>query len=231
MDLELANELIFTRPWTEIANARLSILNTTSELVAFKIKTTAPRQYIVRPNCGLLHPHKSIEVRVIRQPFPTDPPEDYRCKDKFLVESIRVTKEMDTKDMQGLWSYVDTQMRHAVQQHKLRCMLVLPDETTMDQKILRRESEVACEKLVRSSIYTEQIAFETAIEHINQDLKALQRQINEHATALRSIEEWRTANSHTSTKTVKMTRRYPSYVLILTALLAGVMAYVLRKEI
>lgn len=36
--------------------------NPTDQPILFKIKTTAPKRYCVRPNSGLLEPHNSLEV-------------------------------------------------------------------------------------------------------------------------------------------------------------------------
>jgi hypothetical protein len=36
-----------------------------SQLVAFKVKTTAVKRYVVRPNVGILLPGKSVEVQVL----------------------------------------------------------------------------------------------------------------------------------------------------------------------
>lgn len=43
--------------------------------MAFKIKTTSPKHYVVRPNVGLIGPMGEQEVEVLLQPR----------KDKFLV--------------------------------------------------------------------------------------------------------------------------------------------------
>ena len=53
-----------------------------SSYVAFKIKTTAPKRYCVRPNSGLLAPDDIMDVKVMLQPGGTDE------KHKFQVQTL-----------------------------------------------------------------------------------------------------------------------------------------------
>lgn len=41
-------------PFTEVVTSTLTLRNPTNDPVIFKVKTTAPKQYCVRPNSGLL---------------------------------------------------------------------------------------------------------------------------------------------------------------------------------
>ena len=43
-----------TGPFTEVVTSTLKLKNPTKDSVIFKVKTTAPKQYCVRPNSGLL---------------------------------------------------------------------------------------------------------------------------------------------------------------------------------
>lgn len=54
--------------------------------VCFKIKTTAPRRYCVRPNSGTIEPKSTVEIAVTLQPFSYDINE--KNKHKFMVQSI-----------------------------------------------------------------------------------------------------------------------------------------------
>jgi hypothetical protein len=55
-------ELGFHRPFTVEVSEVLKIRNPNSHPVAFKVKTTAPKQYCVRPNSGRVEPGKEVEV-------------------------------------------------------------------------------------------------------------------------------------------------------------------------
>lgn len=71
--------------------------NSTDTAVAFKVKTTAPKLYCVRPNSGRIGPGESVEVSVLLQPMKEDPPLGTKCKDKFLVQSVLITHDREMK--------------------------------------------------------------------------------------------------------------------------------------
>ena len=49
-------------PFTDVVTAELKLYNPTEKQICFKVKTTAPKHYCVRPNSGLLEPEGSITV-------------------------------------------------------------------------------------------------------------------------------------------------------------------------
>uniref|UniRef100_A0A4W5JS73 Vesicle-associated membrane protein-associated protein A n=1 Tax=Hucho hucho TaxID=62062 RepID=A0A4W5JS73_9TELE len=64
--------------------------------VCFKVKTTAPRRYCVRPNSGIIDAGATVTVSVMLQPFDYDPNE--KSKHKFMVQSIFVPPEESELD-------------------------------------------------------------------------------------------------------------------------------------
>lgn len=49
-------------PFTDVVTATLKLTNPTDRNVCFKVKTTAPRRYCVRPNSGIIDAGTSINV-------------------------------------------------------------------------------------------------------------------------------------------------------------------------
>lgn len=49
-------------PFNQAVASHMSLTNPTQDNILFKIKTTAPKKYCVRPNCGFLEPGASVEV-------------------------------------------------------------------------------------------------------------------------------------------------------------------------
>ena len=49
-------------PFTDVVTAELKLYNPTDKKICFKVKTTAPKRYCVRPNGGILDPGASISV-------------------------------------------------------------------------------------------------------------------------------------------------------------------------
>lgn len=106
-------------PFTQVVRETLSVKNTISSPIAFKVKTTAPKQYCVRPNSGRVEPGETIEVLgksvshvyllltlVLLQPLKEEPPVDYKCRDKFLVQSVEITADKETLNLAELVSWI-----------------------------------------------------------------------------------------------------------------------------
>jgi hypothetical protein len=84
--LDPPQELKFKGPFEEIVASKLSLTNPTDRPVCFKVKTTAPRRYCVRPNSGTVDPNSTMTVMLLLQPFEFDPHE--KNKHKFMVQSM-----------------------------------------------------------------------------------------------------------------------------------------------
>ena len=79
------------------AQTALRINNLTAENVAFKVKTTTPERYLVKPNHGLIRDGCTAEITIIivstkkkeiLNKFTLNGPFD--CNDKFLVQSATI---------------------------------------------------------------------------------------------------------------------------------------------
>ena len=53
---------LLSGPFNEVVTADLKLTNPSDKTVCFKVKTTAPKRYCVRPNSGVLDPKKSVTV-------------------------------------------------------------------------------------------------------------------------------------------------------------------------
>ncbi|CAK9035944.1 unnamed protein product [Durusdinium trenchii] len=85
LELEPATTLHFCKtPTNTSPNRKLMLINKTSGYVAFKVKTTAPKSYLVRPSAATLGPHSREEVTIILQP----PGEGQNHR--FLVQAVQV---------------------------------------------------------------------------------------------------------------------------------------------
>ncbi|XP_046923875.1 vesicle-associated membrane protein-associated protein B/C isoform X2 [Lynx rufus] len=98
LSLEPQHELKFRGPFTDVVTTNLKLGNPTDRNVCFKVKTTAPRRYCVRPNSGIIDAGASINVSVMLQPFDYDPNE--KSKHKFMVQSMFAPT--DTSDMEAV---------------------------------------------------------------------------------------------------------------------------------
>lgn len=101
----------------------LKVLNNTENYVAFKVKTTSPKKYFVRPNTGVIHPWDSCIIRVTLQAQREYPP-DMQCKDKFLLQSTIVGPNTDVDDLPANTFNKDS--GNSIEDLKLRVAYITP---------------------------------------------------------------------------------------------------------
>ncbi|THU52041.1 hypothetical protein C4D60_Mb06t37410 [Musa balbisiana] len=80
------------------SSCSMQLINKTDHFVAFKVKTTNPKKYCVRPNTGIVLPRSTCDVTVTMQAQKEAPP-DMQCKDKFLLQSVIAEHGVTTKDI------------------------------------------------------------------------------------------------------------------------------------
>lgn len=125
MSVECTSQLGFHRPLTMMVKESLFICNPHEFPIIFKIKTTAPKQYCVRPNSGRIEAGKEIEVFVLFQALKEEPPLDYKCKDKFLIQSI-ILNDKNTTDPQNMLSLFDSVAKEDIYEKKIKCVFLSP---------------------------------------------------------------------------------------------------------
>ncbi|KAH9607107.1 hypothetical protein KSS87_005036 [Heliosperma pusillum] len=101
----------------------LKVINNTEQNVAFKVKTTSPKKYFVRPNTGVLHPWDSCVIRVTLQAQREYPP-DMQCKDKFLLQSTVVSPNSEVDDLPQDTFNKDS--GRAIEERKLKVVYASP---------------------------------------------------------------------------------------------------------
>ncbi|TSP09123.1 Vesicle-associated membrane protein-associated protein A [Bagarius yarrelli] len=119
--LDPPTDLKFKGPFTDVVTANLKLMNPSDKRVCFKVKTTAPRRYCVRPNSGTIDPGASINISVMLQPFDYDPNE--KSKHKFMVQTIFAPTTIT--DTEAMWKDAKPD---ELMDSKLRCVFELPSE-------------------------------------------------------------------------------------------------------
>ncbi|XP_075389273.1 vesicle-associated membrane protein-associated protein A isoform X1 [Tenrec ecaudatus] len=119
--LDPPTDLKFKGPFTDVVTTNLKLRNPSDRKVCFKVKTTAPRRYCVRPNSGIIDPGSSVTVSVMLQPFDYDPNE--KSKHKFMVQTIFAPP--NTSDMEAVWKEAKPD---ELMDSKLRCVFEMPNE-------------------------------------------------------------------------------------------------------
>ncbi|KDR82894.1 hypothetical protein GALMADRAFT_238530 [Galerina marginata CBS 339.88] len=132
--LNPSNALGFRRPLTTLVKRSLTITNHNPQPVAFKVKTTAPKLYCVRPNSGRVEPGESIDVSVMLQALKEEPPLNTKCKDKFLIQSTVITPDKETYSLSDIWASPDTNEEGKVFQQKLRVTYLPAEGQTLEEE-------------------------------------------------------------------------------------------------
>lgn len=127
-------QLGFPRPLSELVTRPLLIRNSNKFPVAFKIKTTAPKQYCVKPNSGRIEPGQKTEVQIMLQPMQTEPPLNAKCRDKFLVQSVQIPAQLASVPIFDLWSVVEKQDKDAIREQKLRVAYLPPTSASVPEE-------------------------------------------------------------------------------------------------
>ncbi|XP_069131475.1 motile sperm domain-containing protein 2-like isoform X2 [Argopecten irradians] len=92
----------------------ISLKNTLPYPIAFKVKTTSPEKYKVRPCFGVAKPGTTVEVFIyLQQGY-----ENTISKDRFLVMAMEVTTDSQ-ENLAELWKTIP---KENIMEHKLRCI-------------------------------------------------------------------------------------------------------------
>ncbi|URD82680.1 MSP domain containing protein, partial [Musa troglodytarum] len=97
----------------------LQLTNKSDDNVAFKVKTTSPKKYCVRPNAGIVLPRSTCDV--IGRQSQREAPPDMQCKDKFLVQSVIIDQTATT-------TYFAKETGNVVDEVKLQVTYVSPPQ-------------------------------------------------------------------------------------------------------
>uniref|UniRef100_A0A6N2MUI7 MSP domain-containing protein n=1 Tax=Salix viminalis TaxID=40686 RepID=A0A6N2MUI7_SALVM len=114
-------ELQFPFELKKQISCSLLLLNKSDNYVAFKVKTTNPKKYCVRPNTGVVLPRSTCDVIVTMQ-AQKEMPLDMQCKDKFLLQSVITSPGATAKDITP--EMFNKEAGHEVEECKLRVLYV-----------------------------------------------------------------------------------------------------------
>jgi len=116
----------------------IRLQNNTTHPVAFKVKTTAPKRYFVRPSSGLIEAKTGVTVRLVMQAQKTSARPVGAEKDKFLIQASKVGAASVSEVLRGFESeekaaraVFDSVERTSIQERKLACSFAAPPSSSM----------------------------------------------------------------------------------------------------
>lgn len=122
--------LRFIGPFTTVVITHLKLHNPSLRKVCFKMKSTNPRCYCVRPNSGVVEPGSTVTVATMLQPFRFDPSRE--VKHKFMVQTMFAPQ--DNPDLGTVWKKA---IPGEIVNSKLRCVFEMPKESGKGDESVR----------------------------------------------------------------------------------------------
>ncbi|RWR94695.1 MSP domain-containing protein [Cinnamomum micranthum f. kanehirae] len=116
-------ELKFTFELKKQSSCQVQLVNNSEQYVGFKVKTTSPKRYCVRPNTGVILPKSTCDFIVTMQAQRGAPP-DMQCKDKFLIQSTVVPFGSTSEDITP--NLFSKENGRYIEENKLKVVLVSP---------------------------------------------------------------------------------------------------------
>lgn len=169
IELDPPKSLVFQRPFNTQKSRVLKIKNITDSTIVFKVKTTAPNNYIVVPNCGSVNINETCEIKINRNITNEEFPPDFKCKDKFLVQSMKINDDEIKKyssEKGQLRDYLMTKFQEIDKQKKinpedvkkilgedrLTCIYALPNENIIQEALSLDELASSRESLNTTTV-------------------------------------------------------------------------------
>ncbi|KAI3728246.1 hypothetical protein L6452_16879 [Arctium lappa] len=122
------------------STSSVHIFNVSDEYVAFKVKTTSPKKFCVRPNSGIISPKSACDFSVTMQGL-RSPPSEVECKDKFLIQSTVV--DSGTREEDVTLDLFSKSSGKYVEEKKLRVILMSKEDFLVEeQKNKKQDSPV-----------------------------------------------------------------------------------------
>lgn len=124
LQLNPPTEILFEGPFDRVVTSYLELNNPSNATICFKVKTTAPRRYCVRPNSGTIEAGCKVRIAIMLQPQQDETPNE-RFRHKFMVQSTIFQSEI--KNLDSVWQNLSPEQ---IMDSKLRCVFESPKSNT-----------------------------------------------------------------------------------------------------
>ncbi|CCE63165.1 hypothetical protein TPHA_0E00700 [Tetrapisispora phaffii CBS 4417] len=147
--------LEFKSPFTVQSTEYASITNNSNETIAFKVKTTAPKFYCVRPNAAVVAPGETVQVQIILLGLSEEPAADFKCRDKFLVITLPAPYDLDGKPVADVWPSLEAEFKQQAVSKKMKVKYVISSEQPTQQQEQEQQQQVQEDEVNQEQIVSE----------------------------------------------------------------------------
>lgn len=177
-------ELTFRFELRKIIPVTLSLHNPTGDRIAFKVKTTNPKKYCVRPSSGFVDPQTTKDVQVIMQAQREYPANMADCKDKFLVQWVNLPAHIQEITAETF----DTTVNKDVRQARLRVNLIgppkppspVPEGTEEEASPLKNNFQNSMPANTGAMNYDERSRLQQQIQKLEKEKNELHRRVQSY---------------------------------------------------
>ncbi|KAL1930435.1 hypothetical protein VTP01DRAFT_10597 [Rhizomucor pusillus] len=145
VSLTPATQITFSRDGQGAARTTAEVLcvkNPGREPVVFKVKTTAPQYYCVKPNAGRVEPNSETQIQVFLQPTKKDIlDERLQSKDKFLIQTAYLKPEYKNMSYIDMWRRIEQEDKESIHRHKIKCALLPIASEPKDQQQQQQQQQ------------------------------------------------------------------------------------------
>lgn len=127
-------------PFTSQSTEYVTITNKSSETIGFKVKTTAPKFYCVRPNAALVAPGEQVQIQVILLGLNEEPSDDFKCKDKFLVITLPAPYDLGDSSVADTWPQLEAEFKQQAISKKIKVKYLI-NSTSAPCKVINEKDE------------------------------------------------------------------------------------------
>lgn len=226
------SELAFPFELMKQSSCSMQLTNKTDHYVAFKVKTTNPKQYCVRPNIGVVLPGSTCDVTVTMQAH-MEAPSDMQCKDKFLVQSVAAENGATTQDINA--AMFNKEPGKVVDEFKLRVIYVptttpspIPEESEQGSSA----RSFAQENGTHNSTVPQSVSrssAEPAKEKSSEATSMISKLTEEKMSAIQQNQKLRQELELLRKESSKSNGGFSVTFLIVVGLLSIVVGYILKK--
>ncbi|XP_044759642.1 vesicle-associated membrane protein/synaptobrevin-binding protein [Coccinella septempunctata] len=227
--IEPQNELKFKGPFNVPVTSYMKLTNPSETTVFFKIKTTAPKKYCVRPNSGKLLPKEVAEIAITLQPLESGIDKN---KHKFMVQSCFVPEvlpedNINPFNVDRMWKMLPPE---EFMDSKLKCVFELPPEEANKER-KQEEPVEASPNAVPPAVPNDQTNVVTELKELRESEHSLRQEnirLKEEVLRLK-MENRGNLKTETVNKYQPPASQENMAVLIIVAVVLGILGMILGK--
>ncbi|XP_076944985.1 vesicle-associated protein 2-1-like isoform X1 [Bidens hawaiensis] len=143
-----SEELRFQIELEKPSHCDLKVSNATDKNIAFKVKTTSPKKYFVRPNTGIIPPWDTCIIRVTLQ-AQLQYPRDMQCRDKFLLQCTPVPPNSDSEELPA--NTFNKEPGKQLEEYKLKVVYVARTNQENSNDNIKQNSDLTSNQAVQTA--------------------------------------------------------------------------------